>query len=267
MKNTTIKYFMILLSAMVIASCKLGKELSNVTSKITKTEESHKKHWDYAGETGPDHWSEIEQNDCGGRAQSPVDIVETKKDELLKPIEFHYDSQTKIHDVINNGHTIQFDFESGNYIVLNGEKYELKQFHFHEADEHTIKGVRYPLVVHMVHVSKDGKYAVVAVMAEEDPQNNTVFNFLEKYLPVNVNEIKKVDSSLNLNLILPEKRVYYTYTGSLTTPPCTEGVEWFIFKNPINVSPKMTQELKKMMPTNNFRNVQPLNGRIIKESI
>lgn len=267
MKNIAIKSCMILLSTMAITSCRSGKELGNASSKTVKQEETHKKHWDYAGETGPEHWSEIEQNNCGGQAQSPVDIVETKKDESLKPIEFHYDSQTKIHDVINNGHTIQFDFESGNYIMLNGEKYELKQFHFHEADEHTIKGVRYPLVVHMVHVSKDGKYAVVAVMAEEDTQNNSVFNFLEKYLPVNINEMKKVDASLDLNQILPVKRTYYTYNGSLTTPPCTEGVEWFIFKNPINVSPKMIQELKIMMPINNFRNVQPLNGRIIKESM
>lgn len=232
-----------------------------------KTNEEPKKHWNYDGETGPEHWSEIDQNDCGGSAQSPVDIVETEKDETLKPIDFHYSQETKIHDVVNNGHSIQFDFEEGDYIILNEEKYNLVQFHFHEPAEHTIRGVRYPLVIHMVHMNKDGKFAVVAIMAKESKDNNETFDFLDKFLPIKVNESIEVKDVFNLNNVLPENQTYYTYTGSLTTPPCTEGVQWFIFKNSVDVSIKMIEDLRKIMPVNNFRNIQQLNGRIIKESI
>lgn len=251
----------------------LGSVLIMILSCTGKTtispdqKNKEKKHWNYQGETGPEHWSEIDQNDCGGSAQSPIDIVETVTDKNLKPIDFHYDTKTKIHDVINNGHSIQFDFEPGDYIMIDGDKYELKQFHFHEPAEHTIRGIRYPLVVHMVHMNKEGKYAVIAIMAQEDKQSNKAFEFLDKHLPVKVNESIKIDEDLNINKVLPENKTYYTYTGSLTTPPCTEGVQWYIFKNAIGVSSKIIDDLRKIMPINNFRNVQKLNGRIIKESI
>ncbi|TCK57532.1 carbonic anhydrase [Flavobacterium sp. 90] len=236
-------------------------------SDKNNTKEEEKKHWNYEGETGPEHWSEIDQNDCGGSAQSPIDIINTETDKTLLPIDFHYNEKTKIHDIINNGHSIQVDFEPDDYIMINGDKYELKQFHFHEPAEHTIRGVRYPLVIHMVHMNKDGKYAVVAIMAQEDQEINEAFEFLDKFLPLKVNESIKVNEDFNINKVLPENQTYYTYTGSLTTPPCTEGVQWYILKNPVGVSSKIIEDLRKIMPINNFRNVQPLNGRIIKESI
>lgn len=266
MKNLAVILLLVLITACNTKSKET--EQSGTSSEPEKTsEEHHKKHWNYEGETGPEHWSEIDQNDCGGNAQSPVDIVETEKDKTLKPIDFHYSQKTRIHDVINNGHTIQFDFEPGDYIVVNGSQYELKQFHFHEPAEHTIKGIRYPLVVHMVHKNKEGKFAVVAVMAQENKESDETFDFLDKYLPSKVNDTVKVNDDFNINNVLPQNRTYYTYTGSLTTPPCTEEVQWFIFKNQIDVSIKMIKDLKKIMPANNFRNVQELNGRKIKESI
>lgn len=131
----------------------------------------------------------------------------------------------------------------------------------------TIKGVRYPLEIHMVHKNKDGKFAVVSIMAQEDKKSNETFEFLDKYLPKKANDTVKVSNDFNINKVLPQNRSYYTYSGSLTTPPCTESVQWFIFKTPIEVSIKMITDLKKIMPLNNFRNVQELNGRKIKESI
>ncbi|WP_255416668.1 carbonic anhydrase family protein [Flavobacterium sp. 81] len=116
-------------------------------------------------------------------------------------------------------------------------------------------------------MNKDGKYAVVAIMAQEDQEINEAFEFLDKFLPLKVNESIKVNEDFNINKVLPENQTYYTYTGSLTTPPCTEGVQWYILKNPVGVSSKIIEDLRKIMPINNFRNVQPLNGRIIKESI
>lgn len=263
------KIFAIIAALVLATACnnKSKETEQSVTPSDTITTLEHHKHWNYEGETGPAHWSEMDQNDCGGKVQSPVDIVETENDNTLKPIEFHYNLKTKIHDVVNNGHTIQFDFEPGDYIVINGEQYELKQFHFHESAEHTIKGVRYPLEIHMVHKNKDGKFAVVSIMAQEDKKSNETFEFLDKYLPAKANDTVKVNNDFNINKVLPQNRSFYTYTGSLTTPPCTESVQWFIFKTPIEVSIKMITDLKKIMPLNNFRNVQELNGRKIKESI
>ncbi|MNQ02735.1 Carbonic anhydrase precursor [compost metagenome] len=268
MKKEMINFAVITVLALAASCNNKSKETEqSVTSADTVTTIERHTHWNYEGETGPDHWSEMDKNDCGGKLQSPIDIVETETDKFLKPIEFHYNQKTKIHDVINNGHTIQFDFEPGDYIVVNGEQYELKQFHFHESAEHTIKGVRYPLEIHMVHKNKDGKFAVVSIMAQENKKSNETFEFLDQYLPTKTNDTVKVNNDFNINKVLPQNKSYYTYWGSLTTPPCTESVQWFIFKAPIEVSIKMITDLKKIMPLNNFRNVQELNGRKIKESI
>lgn len=230
-------------------------------------EAGNEKQWSYNGETGPDHWAEFEKGDCGGKFQSPIDILEVQPDSTLQPLDIHYNSGTKIHNVVNNGHSIQYNFAAGDYITLNGEKYELKQFHFHELSEHTIKGVHFPMVIHLVHVSKEGKYAVIAVMAVEDAANSQPFTFLDSYLPLAVEETKSVNATFNMNDVIPQQKQYYAYTGSLTTPPCTEGVQWFIFKEPLKVSVKMVKDLRANMPVNNYRDVQPLNGRVVKGSL
>lgn len=254
----------LLFIAIIIVSC-------NNNAKETKTKVStdiHKKeaHWAYKGEMGPEHWKEIEKNsDCDGKFQSPINIVNTKKDESLKPLEITYSDNTKIHDVINNGHSIQYNFEKGDYITLDGKKYKLVQFHFHEPAEHTINGIRYPMVIHLVHVSDIGEYAVLAVMAEEG-ENSKAFDFLESFLPLEEGMKKEVNLPFDMNDNLPENKGYYNYTGSLTTPPCTENVQWFIFKQPITVSLEQVLKLRALMPLNNYRNEQLINGRVIKAS-
>ncbi|QTD37247.1 carbonic anhydrase family protein [Polaribacter batillariae] len=263
--------FAVVLLAITFTSCNKGTKTAKQSKKTPEKEQvsatnHQKKHWSYAGETGPEHWVEIEKNsECGGEFQSPVNIVsvDALADESLKPLDIHYASSTKIHDVKNNGHSIQYNFESGDYINYKGDTYDLKQIHFHESSEHTINGIRFPLVIHMVHVSKKGEYLVLAVMAKEGV-SSAPFDFLESYLPLKKGEIKTVDSSFNLNLNLPKNKGYYNYVGSLTTPPCTQGVNWFVFKEPITVSLEQVNKLKKLMPINNYRNEQPLNGRKIK---
>lgn len=249
---------------LILAGCQNTKNKihDTVNNDVAHTE----KHWNYEGETGPSHWSEIEVNsDCGEKYQSPINIVNYKIDETLVPLNISYADSTHIHDVVNNGHTIQYNFDAGDYITLNNKKYELKQFHFHEPAEHLIDGVRYPMVLHLVHVNNAGEYAVLAVMAKEGISSKP-FDFLESYLPVNVNETKLVDKAFDMNQNLPKNKTYFNYTGSLTTPPCTESVEWFVFKEPITVSLKQVEELRKLMPLNNYRDEQPLNGREIKAS-
>ncbi|UII34585.1 carbonic anhydrase family protein [Fulvivirga ulvae] len=262
--------FLILIAGFVFAtSCSTEKKQieEQQEKQASAAEAGEKKEWSYGGETGPDHWAEFEKGDCGGKFQSPVDILQTETDSTLQPLDIHYSKSTKIHEVVNNGHSIQYNFDAGDYITLNGEKYELKQFHFHELSEHTIKGVHFPMVIHLVHVSESGKYAVFAVMAVESEINSPAFQFLDGYLPLAVDEKKGVNATFNMNDVIPQQKQYYAYTGSLTTPPCTEGVQWFIFKQPLSVSLKMINDLRELMPVNNYRNVQPLNGRVIKESL
>ena len=265
-----IKNILLVLMALAIFSCKHNTENKPQDTTNEDTHElSHQKentHWTYEGETGPTHWAEIEkQSDCDGIKQSPINIIdiEVVNDNSLTPIQIFYADSVKIHDVTNNGHSIQYNFEKGDYISLDNEKYELQQIHFHEASEHTINGIRYPLEMHMVHVSGDNKIAVLGVMAQEG-ESSEPFTFLENYLPVKSGETKPINANFDLNLNLPQHKAYYTYSGSLTTPPCTENVRWYIFKEPITVSVDQVKQLQALMPINNYRNEQPLNGRIVK---
>jgi carbonic anhydrase len=248
-------------------SCKERAPQETHERKTVGNHAQETKHWSYEGETGPEHWAELEKNDCGGSMQSPIDILDPQAEGALPPLDIHYRVETKIHDIVNNGHTVQFNFDPGDYLVINGVQYMLKQFHFHEAAEHTIKGVRYPLEIHLVHKSEHGDYAVLSVMAEESTTNSKAFDFLENYLPLPAGTTRAVKASFDMSEALPRAKQYYTYTGSLTTPPCTQGVQWFIFKRPVTVSFEMIQELRKNLPVNNYRNVQQINGRIVKESL
>jgi carbonic anhydrase len=223
-------------------------------------------HWTYTGETGPEHWKEIEkQSDCGGTKQSPINIItiDVIENDSLQPIEIHYDSHVRIHEITNNGHSIQYNFEKGDYIYIQDKRFDLVQIHFHEAAEHTINGIRYPLEMHMVHISSDNKIAVLAIMALEG-ESSEPFAFMERHLPVYINETKTIDEDFDLNLNLPENRDYFTYEGSLTTPPCSESVLWYIFKTPITISLEQVKQLKELMPINNYRDEQDLNGRVVE---
>jgi len=258
-----IKSTLIVLLAIALFSCK------NSTEKHGEVDQKAHDEWTYEGETGPEHWFEIEkQSDCAGKSQSPINIIDidTEEDHSLGPISIFYSSKVKIHDVTNNGHSILYNFEKGDYITLNDENYDLKQIHFHEASEHTINGVRYPLEIHLLHVSESNKIAALAVMAIEG-KNSKPFDFLEKYLPVQIGETKEINANFDLNLNLPINKEYYTYSGSMTTPPCTEGVSWYVFKTPITVSLNQVKKLQELMPIRNYRDEQPLNGRIVKHFI
>lgn len=216
--------------------------------------------WGYSGNMGPEHWGKL-YTDCAGKAQSPINIVEKDtKTENWGKLEPNYREKTMIHDVVNNGHSVQFNFEPGDHHVFNGEKYDLHQIHFHEPSEHTINGVRFPIVIHLVHKSQKGDLLVFAVMAKEG-KGDAPFNFLESYLPLAEGETKKVGKAFSLPSILPKETGYFYYKGSLTTPPCSEIVNWIVFKNPITISEQQVMKMKKSLPNGNYRPTQPLNGR------
>mgnify|MGYP002280521414 CR=1 FL=1 len=220
-------------------------------------------HWSYEGETGPEHWTELEgQTNCDGNFQSPINLVNFKVAKDLQPVDLHYSKKTILHNVTNNGHSIQYDFEAGDFLIHNNDTFHLKQFHFHEPAEHLIEGVRYPLEIHLVHQNKSKEFVVLSVMAKEG-KNSKPFELLESYLPVKKGATKLIQQAFDISQNLPKQKSYFSYKGSLTTPPCTESVNWIIFKNAIEVSLDQVEMLKYLMPVNNYRDEQPHHGRVI----
>ncbi|WP_417887873.1 carbonic anhydrase [Zunongwangia sp.] len=258
------KTSILVMIALILFSCKNNNEDSVATK--TSTEKNPEHHWTYQGETGPEHWSEIEKDsDCSGDRQSPINIIEVnvKKNASLSALDIHYSDEVKIHEVTNNGHSIQYNFEKGDYIKVDGQQYDLKQIHFHEASEHTVNGVRYPLEIHLVHTGSNQEIVVLSILVEEG-KNSEPFTFLEQFLPIKKGETKAIDKNFDLNLNFPADKSYYTYKGSLTTPPCTENVTWFVFKQPITVALDQVKLLQDLMPINNYRTEQPINDRIVE---
>lgn len=222
--------------------------------------------WSYAGETSPEHWAELEKNaDCSGQHQSPVNIIDInvveKRDDTARNTLF-YSPKTILTKVRNNGHTIQFDFDLGDSICSSDTHYNLIQIHFHEPSEHTVNGIRYPIETHLVHQSKEGDYTVLAIFGIEGEESETVEQ-LESFLPLADGEEKVINRALDLTTMFPKNKDYYSYRGSLTTPPCTENVNWIIFKEPIILSLEEVIKMRDNMPLRNFRNEQPLNERTV----
>jgi len=215
--------------------------------------------WGYTGAHGPEHWGERYAT-CRGAAQSPVDIREARTAASAAPITFDYrDSRLS---VVNNGHTIQVDYDPGSAITVGGVRYELLQFHFHRPAEERVQGRIYALDAHLVHRAADGTLAVVAVLFNEGAPQPTI-DAIWRHMPKAVGERNTLANvMINAAGLLPADRSYYAYVGSLTVPPCSEGVRWHVLKTPLTVSAVQLQRFPFPM---NARPVQPLNGRVVEE--
>jgi len=220
-------------------------------------------HWDYEGVGGPENWSKIDpkNSSCAiGQRQSPIDIRDGIKVDV-EPIKFSYRPST--FRIVDNGHTVQVAIGDSS-ISLTGKTYELVQFHFHRPSEEKIEGQRFDMVVHLVHKADDGQLAVVAVLLERGSENPFI-QTLWNNLPLEKNvAVAPPTTTIDLNTLLPSGRSYYTYMGSLTTPPCTEGVLWLVMKQPVQVSPDQINIFSRLY-RNNARPIQPTAGRLIKE--
>ena len=221
-------------------------------------------HWDYAGAEGPDAWGKMrpEFNKCAtGTRQSPIDIRGGIAVDL-EPIKFDY--RPSAFSVIDNGHTVQVNVEPGNSITITGKRYELLQFHFHRPSEERINGRQYDMVAHLVHKDVDGHIAVVAVLLDRGSAQaivQTVWN----NLPLEKGDEVRAGARLDLSQLLPDDKRYYTYMGSLTTPPCSEGVLWMVMKQPVPISVEQVAIFSRLYPMN-ARPTQQADGRLIKES-
>ena len=237
---------------------------SLLASPLLHAEGEH--HWTYSGDTGPAKWAalESEYSACAlGKLQSPIDIrdgVAKKAD--LPAIMFDYKPSPLA--IVDNGHTIQVDYAPGSFITAQGKRYELVQFHFHKPSEEKINGKGADMVAHLVHKNADGNLAVVAVMLKTGHANKLV-ETLWKNLPAEKERETAVEGvQVNAADLLPAKKAgYYTFTGSLTTPPCSEGVTWFVLKTPTSISNSEVARFAQLYPMN-ARPTQPLNGREIR---
>lgn len=225
---------------------------------------AHGGHWDYSGENGPQAWGSMQADfaTCStGRRQSPIDIRDGIRVDL-EPIKFDY--KPTAFRVIDNGHTIQVNLEPGNSISVMGRRFELVQFHFHRPSEERINGRQFAMVAHLVHKDMEGKLAVVAVLIDPG-KSHPVVQQAWNNLPLEKNEEQRASALLDVAALLPESRNYYTYMGSLTTPPCSEGVLWMVLKQPAELSLDQIGIFSRLYPMN-ARPTQQSSGRLIKES-
>jgi carbonic anhydrase len=194
----------------------------------------HAVHWGYAGHQGPEHWGELSHDyyEVGGN------------------------------EVLNNGHTIQLNFSPGSNISVDGREFELKQYHFHAPSENHINGNSYPMEAHLVHADKAGNLAVVGVMFVEG-ETNTSLASVWSFMPGIEGGRQNLPAGVSAEGLLPANRDYYRFNGSLTTPPCTEGVLWLVMKMPVMASKDQIGKFVQVMKHPNNRPIQPINARVV----
>ncbi len=230
----------------------------------TPAVENHIVHWAYDGEGAPANWSKLRGDyaTCAsGKRQSPIDIRDSIHVDL-EPIKFDY--KPSMFRIVDNGHTVQANVGEGSSLTVMGRQFDLVQVHFHRPSEERVNGKVYEMVAHLVHKDLEGHLAVVAVLLEkgsEHPLIQTLWN----NLPLEVGQELVPSVAIDLNNLLPENRAYWTYMGSLTTPPCSEGVLWMVMKQPVQVSPEQIAIFSRLY-RNNARPVQPANNRLVKDT-
>lgn len=219
-------------------------------------------HWTYQGEHGPKHWGDLSPEfvQCRvGLNQSPIDITGAVEADLPSLV---LDYQTYTTELVNNGHTGQANVEPGNFLRVGGESFELVQFHLHTPSEHQINGKQFLMELHFVHKNENGALAVVGLLVDEGEVNEETVAYTSK-LPSEVDQPVPYRRQLsNLPPISSDSFSYYRYNGSLTTPPCTEGVRWYILKDTV-FSDRAQQSIYQRLIGDDARGPQPINARVI----
>lgn len=228
-------------------------------------------HWGYEGKDGPEYWPTLNPAyaACGqGKNQSPINITQSAAGDA-KSWKFDYKTTSlkiahheHVTDIVDNGHTIQVSVDGGSTLTTERGVYTLKQFHFHTPSEHTIDGSHFPMEMHFVHQSADGRFAVVAALFQEGEENVNLAKIIPHLPAAKGAKADLPEVRLELSFHLPDSKAAYTYMGSLTTPPCTESVEWLVFRDPVPASTAQLEAFASRLSPSN-RPVQPLHGRVI----
>ncbi|MDX1637744.1 MAG: carbonic anhydrase family protein [Balneolaceae bacterium] len=246
-----------------ITGCASESDTETATTDTESSTETATPGWSYEeGPTGPENWATLraEYAPCNGKSQSPINIPtgEVAADESLSPLEVNYGT-TPV-EIINNGHTVQFNV-SGDYSLSTGDKeYELLQFHYHVRSERTIDGEHYPLEIHFVHRHSDTDYAVLGMMYQPGVSNTLLADYLP-FIPTEIGAYRS-ESQIDLSTLIPAELTYFHYDGSLTTPPCSEVVNWYLLQNPVEASTEQLDQMTEILD-GNYRPVMPLNDREI----
>lgn len=247
----------ILPALLFFQNCK--KERANVIPEVHEHET-----WNYEH---PETWGAA-SGDCNGVIQSPIDIntFATLKSNL-PDLEFSYVDFP--FSIIDNGHTIQVNTGSNdalNMVVFNNKAYKLKQFHFHAKSEHTVNGEHSPMELHMVHATEEGEILVVGLLVEKGAANNKLADLVLQNLPTEKKKEQSRTVMINMNDVLPAGKGYYNYIGSLTTPPCSMGLQWIVMKDRLQLSASQISSFEQLYD-DNYRPVQQLNNRVVYEKI
>ena len=239
----------------------VGVFLASACMSTAAQQADHPPHWDYAGEVGPEHWAEFGMGfaACSGRNQSPVNLANFIEAEL-PPIAFDY--KVGGNEVVNNGHSIQINYSPGSRLTVDDIAFELKQVHFHSPSEHHLNGKSFPIEAHFVHADADGNLAVVALLVEQGDGNEALSRVWTS-MPGEEGDKQPIAPAFAATDLLPGNRDYYRYEGSLTTPPCSEGVRWLLMKQPVTASAEQIAKLAGTLGRANNRPVQPIGARVI----
>jgi carbonic anhydrase len=216
--------------------------------------------WSYKGEDNPVKWGKLAAAfaTCSvGKKQSPINITKPKATDL-PALQFHY--STVLLNIIDDGHTIRVNYPAGSTLKVGDKTYTLKQFHFHHPSEEQINGKGYDMVAHLVHADDEGHLAVVAVLLQSGASNVFLDSLWKNFPAEKEKSIENASVTVNVADLLPSDHAYFTFLGSLTTPPCSEGVTWYVLKTPVQLSSEQVAAFAKVYPMN-ARPIQPLNGR------
>ena len=222
----------------------------------------HTSHWGYEGQEKPENWGKLspEYSTCeNGKNQSPINIDHALKTEH-ENLKFSFKPSKQ--EIINNGHTVQVNVSGDNQLILDDQIFTLQQFHFHTPSENTIKGKSYPMEAHFVYKNKDGELTVVALMFNNGEANPEIAKAWQQ-MPTEIDNKTILEKTVDIKTLFPKKLDYYRFSGSLTTPPCSEGVRWIVLEQAVTASDEQIQKFHSIMHHNNNRPVQSLNGRVI----
>lgn len=242
--------------------------------------------WSYVGNTGPQHWgmlsSEFELCDTG-KSQSPIDIGR-KKTRAPYELQINYENTplfvaedfptelrvNKDEAVVTLEHALKVNIHAKKnkaMLTYQGKKYYLKEFHFHSPSENLWHKMGFPLEIHFVHEGEKGGLLVVGVFVNRGDDSKALQTILDHLPDEEGKEFAVKDTVINPNDLLPQDKRYYAFAGSLTTPPCTQGVQWLVMPNPITASPAQLLQIRQASDGSNARPIQPLNGRDLSYAV
>lgn len=218
--------------------------------------------WSYEGANGPEKWGSLDpayEKCSSGQMQSPIDLSEANAFGDINVLTSYRPGPLTVE---NKGYTVQASFAPGSRLISGTQTYELLQVHFHTSSEETLHGEAFPMIAHFVHADDGGNLAVLGVFFKEGAENDELAKIITSVPRGKSGPITVPDTAINPRRMVPLSLDVYRYQGSLTTPPCTEGVAWHIATQTLEASADQLKQMRSLMG-NNARPIQPLNGRLL----